>query len=299
MPYKIVVLAKQVPDTANITGDAMKEDGTVNRDALPKIFNPEDLNALEMALSIRDEHGGTVTVITMGPPAAAELLRECLMRGADSVVLLTDRRFAVADTLATAYTLSMAIEKVGEVDIVLCGRQAIDGDTAQIGPQVAGRLGLAQITYAERGVELDGGSVRVQRAIEGGYEIVRAPLPVLITATSRANTPRPRRVKLMMKYKKARTRREIERMLMQAGEVQQDEVDKMAAKFEKTGLLIPQWNVEAIGADEQQCGFAGSPTRVMNIERVVLQSSGHESISPDREGIGRLVHQLIDDHIIG
>src|SRR5512147_1844105 len=135
--YDCVVCVKQVPDTGNIAGDAMKEDGTVNRAALPAIFNPEDLNALEAALEIRDRFGGTVTAITMGPPAACEVLRECLYRGADRAILLTDRRAAASDTLATSYILSRAVKTIGKYDFVFCGRQAIDGDTAQVGPQSA------------------------------------------------------------------------------------------------------------------------------------------------------------------
>jgi electron transfer flavoprotein beta subunit len=138
-----------VPDTENLTGEAMKEDGTVNRTALPTIFNPEDLNALEMALQIRDAHGGRVTVITMGPPRAVDVMREALFRGADEVVLLTDRRFAAGDTLATSYTLACAIRKLPAPDLVLCGRQAIDGDTAQTGPQLAEKLALPQFTYVD------------------------------------------------------------------------------------------------------------------------------------------------------
>jgi hypothetical protein len=148
-PIHSAVLVKQVPDTHNITGEVMTKDGTMNRGALPAIFNPEDLNALEMALEIKERTGGTVTVITMGPPKAANILRDCLFRGADRVILLTDRKFAGADTLATSYVLQCAVQKAGPFDLVLCGRQAIDGDTAQVGPQTAEKLGIPQITYAE------------------------------------------------------------------------------------------------------------------------------------------------------
>jgi len=151
--YDCVVCVKQVPDTSNITGDAMKEDGTVNRAALPAIFNPEDLNALEAALAIRDQFGGSVTAITMGPFAACEVLRECLYRGADRVILITDRRAAASDTLATSYILSRAVRTIGTYDLVFCGRQAIDGDTAQVGPQMAEKLGIPQVTYFEDLVE--------------------------------------------------------------------------------------------------------------------------------------------------
>ena len=305
MPYNIVVLAKQVPDTKNITGEAMKEDGTVNRDALPKIFNPEDLNALEMALSVRDEHGGKVTVITMGPPAAAELLRDSLMRGADEVVLLTDRKFAVADTLATAYALCKAIEKVGNVDMVFCGRQAIDGDTAQIGPQVAGKLDLPQVTYAEDVLGLDGKSIKVRRNIEGGFEVVQAPLPLVLTVTSNANEPRPERAKRVIKFKKARTASEVKRTLERGTDEEKrylpagDDADAIIAALEAKGLLIPEWDAATVDADPEQCGFAGSPTRVKEIDRVVLQSTDHESVEPTKAGLAALMRTLAEDHIIG
>ena len=149
MSLKIVVLAKQVPDTRNVGKDAMKADGTINRAALPAIFNPEDLNALEQALRLKDAHpGSTVTILTMGPGRAAEVIREGLYRGADNGYLLTDRAFAGADTLATSYALATAIRKIGDYDIIIGGRQAIDGDTAQVGPQIAEKLHLPQVTYA-------------------------------------------------------------------------------------------------------------------------------------------------------
>src|SRR5690554_6545168 len=148
--YNIIVLAKQVPDTRNVGQDAMKSDGTVNRAVLPAIFNPEDLNALEQALQIKDTFPGTtVKIVTMGPPRAAEIIRESMYRGADGGYLLTDRAFAGADTLATSYTISSAVKKLAPFDLILSGRQAIDGDTAQVGPQVADKVGIPQITYAE------------------------------------------------------------------------------------------------------------------------------------------------------
>ena len=209
-PLRVVVLVKQVPDTANVTGEAMKEDGTINRVALPAIFNPEDLNALEEALRLKDRHGARVIVITMGPPGAVQVLRESLYRGADEVILLTDKAFAGADTLATSYALAKAIEKVGDVDLVLCGRQAIDGDTAQVGPQTAEKLGVPQITNVSRidevaaaapGVAGGRGRVVATRSVEGGFETLESPLPALLTITGEANEPRPPSVKLVMVYK--------------------------------------------------------------------------------------------------
>jgi len=264
MGYKIVVCAKQVPDTTNITGEAMKADGTINRAALPAVFNPEDLNALELGLELRDRYGGKVTVITMGPPRAADILRDSLDRGADAVVLLTDRGFAVADTLATSYTLAKAVERAGGADIVLCGRQAIDGDTAQIGPQLAGRLGIGQVTYVVDVLDIADGKVTTRRMIQGGSETVETKLPVLMTVTSEANEPRPARAKLIMKYKKAKAPCELALELDPARKLSADE---LAAKLQEkeyglgsAGLLIAEWDGAAIAADMEQCGYVGSPT---------------------------------------
>ena len=195
--YNCVVLVKQVPDTKRITGEAMNEDGTVNRGALAAIFNPEDLNALELALDIKDKYGGKITVVTMGLPAAGDILRESLYRGADEAVLVTDRRCAASDTLATSYILSCAVKKL-DADIVLCGRQAIDGDTAQVGPQLAEKLGIPQITYVETVLKLKGKEITAHRNIGNGWQDVKANLPVLLTVTGEANEPRVPGAKMMM-----------------------------------------------------------------------------------------------------
>ena len=193
---RIIVLAKQVPDTRNVGKDAMKADGTINRAALPAIFNPEDLSALEQALRLKERYpGSTVTLLTMGPGRAAEIIREGLYRGADDGVLLTDRAFAGADTLATSYALAMAIRKIGDFDLIVGGRQAIDGDTAQVGPQVAEKLGLSQITYAEEIVGVTDGRITVRRKIPGGVETVEAPLPIVVTVNGSAAACRPRWVR--------------------------------------------------------------------------------------------------------
>ncbi len=207
--YNSIVLVKQVPDTANVTADAMKDDGTVNRAALPTIFNPEDLHALEAALKVKDRFGGTVTVVSMGPPKAADVLRDCLFRGADRAILVTDRRAAASDTLATSYILSQAVKTVGNYDFVFCGRQAIDGDTAQVGPQCAEKLGIPQITYLEDIVDVQGNKATLRRNIGNGYETVRVVLPVLVTVIETANEPRPWSVLRMMKNKKKQVESEI------------------------------------------------------------------------------------------
>lgn len=286
MGYEIVVCVKQVPDTENITVDAMKADGTVNRSALPAIVNPEDLNALELAVQIRDAHGGRVTTVTMGPPAAAEAMRECLYRGADYAVLLTDRRFAASDTLATSYVLSCAIRKLPRADLVLCGRQAIDGDTAQIGPQLAEKLGLLQFTYVEEVREITPRGIVVKRALEHGYEVLRGPLPALLTVTSSANDPRPPSAKRLMKYKKARA----------ACELGDQATPEALSDLRRRGLLIEQWGADEISCEAESCGGKGSPTRVKEINFVRLLSEEHKRIEPTAAGINSLVEELVREH---
>jgi electron transfer flavoprotein beta subunit len=304
VPYDSIVCVKQVPDTANITADAMKEDGTVNRAALPAIFNPEDLRALETALQIRDVHGGTVTVISMGPPKAGDVLRECLYRGADRAILLTDRRAAASDTLATSYILSQAVRTLGRYDFVFCGRQAIDGDTAQVGPQMAEKLGMTQVTYLEDLLALSDGVVRVRRNIGHGWEVVEARLPVLITVLESANRPRPPAAKRVMRFKRARVEAEI------AGEVQRErpdaaEADRLAdvrqrvAPLKQAGLMMEQWNLDDIHADLSRCGLAGSPTKVFRVQAIVLTKQGYTAIPPTEEGVYRLVHELVVDRTLG
>jgi electron transfer flavoprotein beta subunit len=298
-----VVLIKQVPDTKRITGEAMNEDGTVNRGALPAIFNPEDLNALELALKIKDEFGGRITVMTMGLPAASEILRDSLFRGADDAVLITDMRCAASDTLATSYILSYAVKKVGDCDIVLCGRQAIDGDTAQVGPQLAEKLGLTQITYVEELVELDGKTITTRRNIGNGWQQVRTKLPVLLTVTGDANEPRVAAAKKMMKYKKARTPVEVQKRI-KAENPEADEADIRAlaehkcSELEEKGLLIKQWDLDFIGADLSWCGRSGSPTKVHRIQSIVLAVKESKDVEPDEQGISGMIHELIEDRII-
>ncbi len=304
MPYDSIVCVKQVPDTANITADAMKEDGTVNRAALPAIFNPEDLRALETALQVRDLHGGTVTALSMGPPKAGDVLRECLYRGADRAILLTDRRAAASDTLATSYILAEAIRTIGRYDLVFCGRQAIDGDTAQVGPQTAEKLGITQVTYLEDLIALTDGTVRVRRNVGNGWEVVEARLPVLVTVLESANRPRPPAAKRVMRFKRARAEAEI------AAEVQRDlteapdgdraaEVRKRAAALKQAGLLVEQWGLDEIRADLSRCGLAGSPTKVFRVQAIVLTKQGYTAIEPSAEGVRQLIHELVVDRTLG
>lgn len=297
MQYKSVVLVKQVPDTKNITGEAMTPEGTVNRAALPAVYNPEDLNALEMALQVRDREGGEVTVLTMGPPSAAEILRESLFRGADRVVLLSDRRFAGADTLATSYALACAIKTLGQFDLVFAGRQAIDGDTAQVGPQTAEKLGIPQITYAETIIELGGGSIVVQRALDHGTELVKCSLPCLLTVVSSANEPRPASVRRRIGYKLAATSLEYKALLAKQPSFGTEEA--LGAFLKERGLQIPVWSAADIGAEEAKLGLAGSPTQVHKVNFVVLEGNESKDIRPTAEGIQALVQELVREYIVG
>jgi electron transfer flavoprotein beta subunit len=296
MAYNCIVLVKQVPDTAHISGKTMKDDGTVNRAALPAIFNPEDLNALEMALQVKEQHGGQVTVLTMGPPRAAEVLREALYRGADRVILLTDRKFAGSDTLATSYALQCAVERTGDYDLVFCGRQAIDGDTAQVGPQVAEKLGLPQITYAESIQALQDGEIVVQRAFPLGKETVKCTLPCLLTVVSSANRPRPPSVRRMIACKLAATALEYPTLLKQWPEFETAEaLDRYLAEHDQQ---IPIWTAADIGADEEKLGLDGSPTKVWKVDYVVLETNESRQVPATPEGVSALVKELIQGHIL-
>ena len=302
MAYNCVVLIKQVPDTKRITGEAMNEDGTVNRSALPAIFNPEDLNALELALQIKDKFGGHITVITMGPPAASAILRDSLFRGADDAVLITDPGCAASDTLATSYILSCAVKKV-DYDIVLCGRQAIDGDTAQVGPQLAEKLGIPQITYVEEFMELNGRTITARRNIGAGWQQVKTALPVLLTVTSDANEARVAAAKKMMKYKKAHTPIEVEQKVKAENtKATEADVKKLVehkcSELEEKSLLIKQWDLGFVGADLNWCGRSGSPTKVHRIQSVVLAAKESKEIEPNEKGIAGMVSELIEDKII-
>jgi len=288
-PLKIVVLAKQVPDTRNVGKNAMKEDGTVNRAALPAIFNPEDLNALEQALRLKDQNPGTtIQLLTMGPGRAADIIREGLFRGADGGVLLTDRKFAGADTLATSYALAQAIRKMNP-DVIIAGRQAIDGDTAQVGPQVAEKLNLPQVTYAEDITAFDGKKITIKRRLERGVETVSAPIPLVITVHGSAPECRPRHAKQLMKYKHAKTLTEI-----------QEAAGDYAADLQKIDYLrITEWGVADVGGDEIQFGLSGSPTKVKKIENIVFQAKESKKLTASESDVDSLIQELMANHTIG
>ncbi len=287
--YKIVVLAKQVPDTRNVGKNAMKEDGTVNRAALPAIFNPEDMNALEQALRIKDQFpGSTVQLLTMGPPRAADIIREGLFRGSDGGILLTDRKFAGADTLATSYALSMALRNM-KPDIIIAGRQAIDGDTAQVGPQVAEKLDMPQITYAEEINADDDGILTIKRRLERGTETVSVPVPCVITVHATAPECRPRNARALLKYKYART----------LTEEQDNEHNSYLPVMSLDYLRIEEWGVADVGGEESNYGLSGSPTKVKKIENIVFQAKEAKRFTGTDEDVDSLIKELIASHTIG
>ncbi|NLT03469.1 MAG: electron transfer flavoprotein subunit beta/FixA family protein [Bacteroidales bacterium] len=290
MSLNILVLAKQVPDTRNVGKDAMTAEGTVNRAALPAIFNPEDLNALEQALRLKDKHpGSTVTVLTMGPFRAAEVIREALYRGADKGYVLSDRAFAGSDTLATSYALSCAIRNLPQLDVIVCGRQAIDGDTAQVGPQVAEKLGMAQITYAEEILSVEKGRIRVKRRIEKGIEVLEGKLPMLVTVNGSAPACRPRNARLLMKYKYARI----------PNELQAANEDYISLNNSREFLHIGEWNVNDIVCEPAELGLSGSPTKVKKVENVVFQAKESKTLTDNDTEIEALIQELISNHTIG
>ena len=291
MSLNIIVLAKQVPDTRNVGKDAMKEDGTINRAALPAIFNPEDLNALEQALQIKETHPDTtITILTMGPPRAAEVIREAVYRGADTGIVLTDRAFAGADTLATSYALSAAIRKIGKFDLIIAGRQAIDGDTAQVAPQVAEKLHLPQITYAEKIEKVEDGKATVTRRLESGVETLECPLPLVITVNGSADDCRPRNARRIQKYKYAVTPSEKAAL-----------TPELAALVDcRPYLQLQEWSATFVEADPEQIGLAGSPTKVKGIVNVVFQAKESKKIEgSDQAGLEDLIKELIANHTIG
>lgn len=284
------MLAKQVPDTRNVGKDAMKANGTVNRAALPAVFNPEDLKALEQALRIKDKHPqSTITLLTMGPGRAAEIIREGLYRGADDGILITDRKFAGSDTLATSYAISLAIKKLAPYDIILSGRQAIDGDTAQVGPQAAEKIGIPQVTYCEEVVDISKKSVQIKRRLERGVETVEVPFPVLVTVHGSAPDCRSRNAKLLMKYKHAET----------VSEMQEDTEDYIALHDARPYLNIKEWTVDDLNADEAWLGLSGSPTKVKKVTNVVFTAKESKVLGDKDEEIEELIKELLENHTIG
>jgi electron transfer flavoprotein beta subunit len=288
--FKIIVLAKQVPDTRNVGKDAMKANGTVNRAALPAIFNPEDLKALEQALRIKDRYPGSeVIVLTMGPGRAADIIREGMFRGADSGYLITDKKFAGSDTLATSYAISLAVKKLAPYDIIVCGRQAIDGDTAQVGPQVAEKLHIPQVTYAEEIGEVSREKIVIKRRLERGVEEVESPLPLLITVHGSAPDCRARNAKCLLRYKHAET----------LTEMQNASEDYLKLHQVRPYLNITEWTVDDLHADETFLGLSGSPTKVKKVFNVIFTAKESKVLTGSDTDIEELMKELIGNHTIG
>ena len=294
--FNSIVMVKQVPDTANISGKVMKDDGTVNRTKLPAIFNHEDRLALELALQVKEKYGGKVTAVTMGPPRASDVLRECLYMGANETYLVSDRKFAGADTLATSYVLSEVIKKIGNYDFIFAGRQAIDGDTAQVGPQTAEKLGIPQITYTEEILNVEKNKIKIKRKIDGGYEIVESTLPVLITVLKDVVEPRPFSSKRVMAFKNARSVMDLEKLAEGNSLLY---TDRLIHEYKEKNLLINTFTMDDLKLDIQRCGIAGSPTKVHKVESVVLKGGNQIKVEPTKGGLNSLIDQLMTDHIFG
>jgi electron transfer flavoprotein beta subunit len=252
----IVVCIKQVPDTADIRINP--ETNTLMREGVPSIINPFDLNALEAAIQIREQTGGKVTVLSMGPPQAEVALREALSMGADEAVLLSDRAFAGSDTWATSYTLARAIDKIG-ADIILCGKQAIDGDTAQVGPETAEFMGIPHIAYVRKIEEVADDSIKVQRLMDEGYDVVESSIPVLLTVVKELNQPRMPSLKGKIAAKKA--------------------------EIKKLGMAD-------IEADEKNLGLKGSPTQVKNIFAPEIKAERKMIEGTPEEQVDNLIEEL-------
>lgn len=283
---RIVVCIKQVPDTAEVKLDP--KTGTLIRDGVPSIINHDDKAGLETALQLREKLGGTVTVVCMGPPQADVALREALAMGADEAYLLSSREFGGSDTYATAAIIATALKKIG-FDLVITGRQAIDGDTAQVGPQVAEKLGLTQITYAEEILEVGDGKIKVKRHIDGGVETVEGPLPIVITVNGSAAPCRPRNAKLVQKYKHAKT----------VTEKQQGNLDYTDLYDKRDYLNLTEWSVADVNGDLAQCGLSGSPTKVKAIQNIVFQAKESKTISGSDRDVEELIVELLANHTIG
>lgn len=283
---KIVVCIKQVPDTVEVKIDP--KTGTLIRDGVPSIINHDDKTGIEAALRIKEQLGGTVTVVSMGPPQADVALREALAMGCDEAYLVSAREFGGSDTYATSGIIAAALKKIG-YDLIITGRQAIDGDTAQVGPQVAEKLGLTQITYAEEILDIKDGRITVKRHIDGGVETVEGPLPIVITVNGSAAPCRPRNAKLVQKYKHAKT----------ITEKQQGNLDYTDLYDKRDYLNLAEWSVTDVNGDLAQCGLSGSPTKVKAIQNIVFQAKESKTLSASDRDIEELIVELLANHTIG
>jgi len=261
---KIIVCAKQVPDTNEVKIDPIK--GTLIRDGVPSILNPDDANALEAALTVKDQNpDSTVSVISMGPPQACYMLRECLAMGADDAYLLSSRAFGGADTCATSTTIAAGIRKLGKFDIIFAGRQAIDGDTAQVGPQVAQRLGIPVVTYVQKVREIKDGTVVVERQLEDGFEVIEIKTPCMLTAVKELNDPR----------------------YMTIGRIEE--------AYTKT---ITIWNENDVALRPESCGLKASPTQVFRSFTPPPKGKGEMLAGTVPEMAAALVQKLTEKHVL-
>jgi len=258
----IIVCIKQVPDTTEVKINP--ETNTLVREGVPSIVNPFDENAIEASLQLREKHGGKVTVITMGPPQAVEALRMAIAMGADDAILISDRAFAGSDTWATSYTLAQTIKKLGKFDLILCGKQAIDGDTAQVGPGIAEWLGIPQVTFAVK-LEINGQKARVERLLEEVNELVECPLPAVITVVKQMNEPRLPSLKGLMRAKK---------------------------------MEIKTFTAQDIEADPKNIGLNGSPTSVVKIFSPPPRGGGEILTGEAEEIVNKLIEKLKERKII-
>lgn len=260
---KIIVCVKQVPDTNEVRMDP--KTGTLIREGVPSIINPDDRNALEEALCLKDENGAEVVVLTMGPAQADTALREALAMGADRAILLCDRKFAGSDTWATAHALTCAIQKIKDFDLIFCGRQAIDGDTAQVGPQIAEYLDLPQVSYVRK-VKIENDRVTVERLLEDGYEVIGTTLPCLLTAVKELNEPR---------------------------------WPSMRGIFDAYGeKQVELWSADDVGADASVVGLKASPTNVRRIFTPEPKGRGTMLEGSPKEAVQNLFAQLREKRII-
>ena len=285
---KILVCIKQVPESNKVEVDPVT--GVLKRDGAASKMNPYDLYALETAFRIREEVSGSVHVISMGPPQAQQVIREAFAMGADGGTLLSDRKFGGADVLATSYTLAQGIKSCGDFDLILCGRHAIDGDTAQVGPQVAEKLGLPQVTYAEEILEVREGALVIKRRLEHGTEVVECPIPAVVTVNASAAECRPRNAKRVMKYKGALAGSEI------AAAPESPAAQRAAAK---EYLRIVEWAAADVDPDPAQLGLQGSPTKVKRIENVVFAAKEAKKLTAADNDINELMVELIASHTLG
>jgi len=259
----IIACIKQVPNTTNVQIDSTT--GTLKREGVESIINPFDEYAIEEAIRLKEKYGGKTTVITMGPPQAETALRETIGRGIDNAILITDRAFAGADTWATAYTLSQAIRTIGDFNLVICGKQATDGDTAQVGPGIAEMLDIPHIAYVKKIEEIKDEAMKVERMMEDGYDLIETPLPAVITVVKEINTPRLPSLRGMMNAKKA---------------------------------VIEKWDSGKIGAQKEKIGLTGSPTQVMKIFSPPQRPGGEKLAGSPEDMAQKLISKLINSKLI-